>query len=181
MGTHVTSIRKTLKGDLQVEITKCAKATAATSVIHDQLSTKMPGSKITRLRHTSEITDLDEVTTKKVLSAIHKVINGGEPFVNDEGKVTRLWVTQDGGQMATTTVPISDSQKIISICVGWTQCQVQQRRLEPARCYKCHGFGHLHACRRCGKNGHRMRRHESCPRTTPRFHCSPSKSGDWLG
>jgi len=37
LGTHVTSVRKTLKGDLLVELTKGAKATSATTVIRDGL------------------------------------------------------------------------------------------------------------------------------------------------
>jgi len=42
MGTHVTSMRKTIKGDLLVELTKGAKATAATLVIRDKLVDQAP-------------------------------------------------------------------------------------------------------------------------------------------
>jgi hypothetical protein len=167
LGTHVTSIRKTLKGDLLVELTKGSKATAATSIIRDKLAETMVGSVVTRLRHTAEveITDLDEVTTREeVLAAILKTLNADDLPSVDEVKITGLWATRDGHQMATATVPISVSKTLTTVRVGWTQCRVRPRRPEPARCYKCHGFGHSTrqctgpdlstACRRCGVSGH---------------------------
>ncbi|KAL4085317.1 hypothetical protein QTP88_027176 [Uroleucon formosanum] len=93
MGTHVTSIRKTLKGDLLVELTKGAKATAATSVIRDQFSVNISGSIVTRLRHTAEveITDLAEVTTKdEVLAATLKTLNDDDLPSAEEVKITGL-------------------------------------------------------------------------------------------
>ncbi|XP_060875736.1 uncharacterized protein LOC132950747 [Metopolophium dirhodum] len=167
MGTHVTAMRKTLKGDLLVELTKGAKAMAATSVIRDKLAENMVGSVVTRLRHTAEveITDLDEVTTKaEVLAAILKALREEDLPSADDIKITGLWATRDSRQMATATVPVAISRRLTSIRVGWTQCRVRPRRPEPARCYQCHGFGHStrqckgsdlsHACRRCGQNGH---------------------------
>ncbi|KAF5177136.1 hypothetical protein FRX31_033277, partial [Thalictrum thalictroides] len=91
MGTHVTSMRKTRNGDLLVELTKGAKATAATSVIRDKLAENISGSVVTRLRHTAEveITDLDEVATKEeVLAAIHKAILGDDLPSGEEIKIT---------------------------------------------------------------------------------------------
>ncbi|XP_060868642.1 uncharacterized protein LOC132943632 [Metopolophium dirhodum] len=167
MGTHVTSMRKTRNEDLLVELTKGAKATAATSIIRDKLAENMSGSVVTRLRHTAEveITDLDEVATKEeVLAAIQKAILGDDLPSGEEIKITGLWATRDSRQMATATVPIAISRSLTSIRVGWTQCRVRPRRPEPAKCYRCHGYGHgtrqctgpdlSHACRRCGQNGH---------------------------
>ena len=127
----------------------------------------MAGSVVTRLRHTAEveITDLDEVTTKEeVLDAIRKTIRDEDLPSAEEIKITGLWATREGRQMATATVPISISRTLTSIRVGWTQCRVRPRRPEPARCYRCHGFGHSTrqctgpdlstACRRCGFTGH---------------------------
>jgi len=99
LGTHVTSIRKTLKGDLLVELTKGSKATAATSIIRDKLAETMVGTVVTRLRHTAEveITDLDEVTTREeVLAAILKTLNGDDLPSVDEVKITGLWATREG-------------------------------------------------------------------------------------
>ncbi|KAL4085216.1 hypothetical protein QTP88_027075 [Uroleucon formosanum] len=93
MGTHVTSIRKTLKGDLLVELTKGSKATAVTSVIRDQFSVNISGSIVTRLRHTAEveITDLAEVTTKdEVLAATLKTLNDDDLPSAEEVKITGL-------------------------------------------------------------------------------------------
>jgi len=98
----VTSIRKTIKGDLLVELTKGSKATAATSVIRDKLAATMVGSMITRLRHTAdvEITDLDEVTIKdEVLAAILKILNDDDLSLAEEVKITGLWATREGHQM----------------------------------------------------------------------------------
>jgi len=121
MGTHVTAMRKTLKGDLLVELTKGAKAIAATSLIQNTLANKITGSIVTRLLHTAEveIVDLDEVTTKEeVLNAILRALHGDESPVNDLVKVTGLWATRDGRQMATATVPISASQSLTTVRVG---------------------------------------------------------------
>jgi len=167
MGTHVKAMRKTLKGDLLVELTKGAKATAATSIIRDQLALNLVGSVVIRLRHTAEveITDLDEVTTKaEVLAAVLKALREEDLPSADDIKITGLWATRDSRQKATATVPVAISRSLTSIRVGWTQCRVRPRRPEPARCYQCHGFGHStrqctgpdlsHACRRCVQNGH---------------------------
>lgn len=166
MGTHVTAIRKTQKGDLLVELTKGAKASAATKAIRDELAGHILCLTVTSLRHTAEveIMDFDEVATKEVLHALQTALYGEDSPTNDVVKVTGLWATRDGRQMATATVPVADSSKLTKIRVGWTQCRVRPRRREPARCYKCHGFGHstrqctgpdlTAACRRCGLNGH---------------------------
>lgn len=167
LGTHVTSMRKTLKGDLLVELTKGAKATAATATIRDRLAECIAGSTVTRLRHTAdiEITDLDEVATREeVLAAIIKSAPDDQPLSADEVRITGLWATRDSRQMATATVPTAVSQRLTYIRVGWTQCRVRPRRPEPAKCYRCHGYGHgtrqcsgpdlSHACRRCGQSGH---------------------------
>jgi len=167
LGTHVTSMRKTLKGDLLVELTKGAKATAATAAIRDKLAESIEGSTVTRLRHTAEIeiTDLDEVTTiEEVLAAIIKSAPDDQPLSADDVKITGLWATRDSRQMATATVPTSVSQRLTSVRVGWTQSRVRPRRPEPVKCYRCHGFGHgtrqctgpdlTLACRRCGLTGH---------------------------
>lgn len=178
MGTHVTAIRKTLKGDLLVELTKGTKAVAATLNIQNELLKKLPGTIVTRLRHSAEveITDLDEVTTKEeVLAAILKAIPGDD-LPPEEVKVNGLLATRGGRQMATATVPLAISQNLTYIRVGWTQCRVRPRRPDPPRCYKCHGFGHSSrqcsgpdltlACRRCGANGHRQ---DTC--TAGEDHC----------
>jgi len=118
LGTHVTSIRKTLKGDLLMELTKGPKATAATSVIRDKLAETMVGSVVTRLRHTTEveITDLDEVTTKdEVLAAILKTLNGDGLPLAEEVKITGLWATREGRQMPTANVPISVSHGHVGV------------------------------------------------------------------
>jgi len=47
-------MRKTRNGDLLVELTKGAKATAATSFIRAKLAEKMSGSVVTRLHHSAE-------------------------------------------------------------------------------------------------------------------------------
>ncbi|KAL4098644.1 hypothetical protein QTP88_023206 [Uroleucon formosanum] len=89
MGTHVTAIRKTMKSDLLIELTKGAKATAATSVIRDKLADLIARSIVTRLRHTTEveITDLDEMTTKKeVLATILKAVRDDELPSEEEAR-----------------------------------------------------------------------------------------------
>lgn len=167
MGTRVTAVRKTQKGDLLVELTKGAKAIEATTAIRDKLAGQIPGLIVSRLRHTTEveIVDLDEVATKdEILYALQAALYGDDSPITDAVKVTGLWATRDGRQMATAIVPASDSSKLTRIRVGWTQCRVRPRRPEPERCHRCHGFGHstrkctgsdLSAtCRRCGLTGH---------------------------
>lgn len=47
ISTHVISMKKTMKGDLLVELTKGAKAIAASSKIRDQLAEAITGSVVT--------------------------------------------------------------------------------------------------------------------------------------
>lgn len=96
MGTRVTSMKRILKGDLLVGLTKGAKAMAATAVIRDKLAATMPDTVVTRLRHTTEveIVDLDEITTREeVRAAIVKSMHGDDPPADDQVKVTGLWAT----------------------------------------------------------------------------------------
>lgn len=165
LGTKVTSMRKTTNGDLIVELTKSKKSLSAADTIREKITEYMPDAQVRCLGQTSavEILDLDEVTTKEeVHMAILKSVNADNK--DTDVKITGLWSTKGGRQMATASVPSTMASKLTHIRIGWLQCRVRPRRAEPLRCYRCHGFGHgtrqcsgpdmTGRCRRCGEPGH---------------------------
>lgn len=96
LGTHVTSMTKTLAGDLLVELTRGAKAEAASSVIRDKLADM---DRVTSLGQDFEveIVDLHDLATKeKILTALSKEIHGEEATSTADIKDTGLWPTRDG-------------------------------------------------------------------------------------
>jgi len=113
-----------------------------------QLASTLPDLTVTCLARKTEveIVDLDEVTTTdEVLMALRKAIHGDDAMLpEDENvKVTDLWKTRNGRQMATAVIPADSFGKLNHIRVGWLQCRVRPRRLEPSQCFRCHGFGHV--------------------------------------
>lgn len=165
LGTRVTSMRKTAAGDLLVELTKSNKSASAADTIRSRIAETIPETQVKCLGQSVavEILDLDDVTTKEeVHDAIQKSIGADS---NDASvKVTGIWSTKSGRQMATASVPTALASKLTHIRIGWLQCRVRPRRKEPARCYRCHGVGHgtrqcsgpdmTGSCRRCGEPGH---------------------------
>lgn len=141
------------------------KTSAAVSIRNRILAT-MAEAMVTCLRQAvvMEIVDLDEVTTKeKVHTSVMKAL-GQEASSNADVKVTGIWGTRSGQQMATVSVPIAHASRLTHIRIGWLQYRVRPHSEQPQRCYKCHGFGHgtrqctspdlTGACRRCGQEGH---------------------------
>lgn len=85
LGTKVTSMRKTISGDLIVELTKSNKSLTAVDVLRDKIAAVIPDSSVKCLRQTSEvkIVDLDEVTTKEeVHAALLKSSNADGSTIN---------------------------------------------------------------------------------------------------
>lgn len=78
--------------------------------------------------------------------------------------VTGLWLTRSGMQVAAVKIHKTLLGKLDRLSIGWTIAKIRAKAPMPARCYKCHGFGHTRhtctgpdltsACRRCGERGH---------------------------
>lgn len=165
LGTRVTSMRKTAGGDLLVELTKSIKSSSAATILRDRIAEKINDTSVRCLGQSVnvEILDLDEVTTREeITEAILKAADLG--LSDTDIKITGLWSTKSGRQMATASIPSSMVNKLTHIRIGWLQCRVRPRRAEPPRCFRCHGYGHdtrkcinpdlTGACRRCGVTGH---------------------------
>lgn len=168
LGAKVAGMRKTLSGDLIVELASGPSAAEASGTLRDKLSAALGGTTVTCLGQMVEVevVDLDEVTTKEeVLAALEGSLFGGESSPRESVTVTGLWGTRGGRQMATARIPASLATKLEFVRVGWLQCRVRPRRPQPLRCFRCHGFGHSSGlcrgpdlsacCRRCGGTDHK--------------------------
>lgn len=175
VGTKVTAMRKTKNGDLLVELTKGRKAAAASQPLQQALAERLGdrAAAVTRLcqQVDLEVVDLDAAATvEEVADAIRSAIAGAneDPTVTAQLRdvqVTGLWPTRSGQQVATVRVLRSATAGLTHVRIGWLQCRARPRRPEPARCFRCHGYGHTSrdcrgpdlsaACRRCGEAGHK--------------------------
>jgi len=101
----------------------------------------MTGHVVTHLtqKTTVEIVDLDEVaSSEEVQAALLKAIHGDVAPPPDEisVKVTGIWRTTGGRQMATAEVPVAAAGSFKHIRVGWLWCRVRRRRPKPIRCFR---------------------------------------------
>lgn len=159
-------MRKTKSGDLLVELTKSNTSITAAGEIRKAITASSPENKVVCLGHNTEIeiVDLDAITTKEeVLSAL---ISASDIGASEETiKVTGIWATKSGHQIATAVVPANLAGEITCLKIGLTLCRVRPRKPAPTRCYRCHGFGHStiqfsgpelsYTCRRCNAEGHK--------------------------
>lgn len=109
-------MRKTAAGDLLKELTKSNKSFTAADSIRNKLLSAIPDPKVKCLRQTAdiEIVDLDEFTTEEeVLEAIRKSL--GSDDLSSNVKVTGIWSTRSGQQMAKAQVPCSAVEKLSHI------------------------------------------------------------------
>lgn len=170
----VTGVRKTREGHVLVELKRSAGAftTAASLTRKFAESLGEKAAAVMAVGHTTEV-DLDAAATREeVLTALKKAAtdNGVPPEAITEIRITGLWSTWVGQQVASATVPAFVATKITRVPVGWTMCRVSPRRPVPVRCYRCHDFGHQSAtckgpdlsgtCRKCGEKGHKA---PDCP------------------
>lgn len=172
LGAPVKSMRQTRGGNLIMEFERGAKAEAAAVKLRSLLTAKIADKvgNIFNLGTSSEIeiVDIDAVAEREEIeAALDKAVK--EKFAGSDDnigplKLSGLWTTRSGQQIATVKVPKSIAEGITRLPIGWTMCRVRPRTQQPTRCYKCHGFGHISgscqgpdltkACRRCGETGH---------------------------
>ena len=166
MGSSVTYIRKTLKGDLLLELKSKAEKRA------DSFQSALEGvvgemAVIQPKTHNVSIMckDLDEVTTpEEICEALQK-----ECGIQNLGKINikSMRKTRSGTQIAIICLRAQDAKtalKVGKIKVGWSVCRLREYSPIP-RCYRCFHLGHMarkccnpidrsSLCTRCGAGGH---------------------------
>jgi hypothetical protein len=179
IGSRVTALKKTREGHLLVQLSKGQASQMTAEKIRSAIADKLGDQvgDVRRLGATAEveIVDIDAAADQdEVLSALKGAIPGEDTSADSERdniRVTGLWMTRSGQQVATATMAPSTAAKIQRVAIGWTMCRVRPRRQLPSRCYRCHGFGHVTAncpgpdltstCRRCGESGHQEKQCEA--------------------
>lgn len=166
LGQKVTQIRRTMGGDLLLEL-KSTGEPAQTSLFRDQLKGAIGGD--TEIKSLSQeatilIKDLDEATeANDVVEAVEELF----PTAKGTCRVKNIKTAYGGTQTATINVPCTLAKEMIrmgKINVGWVVCRIREQ-FDPIRCYKCLDFGHRAAscksgtdrsklCMRCGNTGH---------------------------
>ncbi len=166
LGSSVTYIRKTLKGDLLLELKSKAEKRA------DSFQSALEGvvgemAVIQPKTHNVTIMckDLDEVTTpEEICEALQK-----ECGIQNLGKtnIKSMRKTRSGTQIAIICLRAQDAKtalKVGKIKVGWSVCRLREYSPIP-RCYRCFHLGHMarkccnpidrsSLCTRCGAGGH---------------------------
>jgi len=166
LSSDVKSIRKATNGDLLIKMD--TKPAHSSDELKDAVS-KALGSRavVKKLTETAqvEIWDLDELVSKEeVLESVKLALD--DSTLNCEA-VKSLRALKDGQQVATLVLPAAKSKVLVDkrkIRIGWVVCRIRPI-LQPKRCYKCLGYGHMAAkctsdedlkgaCFKCGDHGH---------------------------
>lgn len=180
LGDSVNKIRKTVAGDLLIEL-KRTKEVKTADFQEAVKAVLVEGATVKALQQeeTFEIRDLDILTSKEeVLEALQREIGGKDAIeitaVKSLRKAygdTQIAVVQLSKEIA------SMFTKLEKIKIGWVNCRIRSsnRSKGPLRCYKCLGFGHVaikctdqqdrsKCCYRCGNAGHKANscRNEPC-------------------
>ena len=166
LGSNVTYIRKTMKGDLLIELKNQAdkKAESFQSVLEGavgEMAVIQPKS------HNVTIVckDLDEITTpEEICAALHK-----ECGIQNLEKISvkSMIKTRSGTQIALVCLRAQEAKaalKLGKIRIGWSICRLREYSLIP-RCFRCFNLGHMarkccnptdrsSLCTRCGTGGH---------------------------
>ena len=180
LGDSVNKIRKTLAGDLLLELGRSKEV--RTSDFQEAVRAVLGDGATTRALHqeeTLEIRDLDMLTTKEdILEVLQREV--GEEDVIEDTAIKSLRKAYGDTQIAVIRVSPSIASKFTKlgkIRIGWVNCRIRlyNREKRPLRCYKCLGFGHIaikctepqnrsNCCYKCGKTGHKANscRNELC-------------------
>lgn len=180
VGVQVKAIKKTIKGDLLLEVEGGRKkADDLKQAIREKLDNEVRISSNVTVLH---ILDIDAATTTgEVEEAIKEIINNRDGILI---KVKSIRPCRNGNQIATVQMSKPDAQilvKIGRIKVGWVNCRVKER-IEVVRCFRCLDFGHRvsgckgpdrsNICVKCGQEGHKAR---SCNNTQYCSYCKTSE------
>jgi len=106
------------------------------------------------LTRTMEVVGIDAAADKdEVLAAIRAAMPGDDDdsavkAARADVFVTGMCAVRSGQQMATVGVPACEAKSVERVRIGWVSCRVRDRRAEPDRCFRCHGYGHTtRACK----------------------------------
>ncbi|XP_037826925.1 uncharacterized protein LOC119614903 [Lucilia sericata] len=165
-GKNVRRIRRTLKGELLLEI--CSSDRDETDVFNDLVGKSLGESaKIqTKVSETLiECKDLDEITTMEdICAALKDQLN--VPAL-EENVVKNIRKAYGGTQTAKISSPDALAQKALEmgkLKIGWSVCRVRETIVLKC-CFRCLEFGHISSscnssvdrsklCRRCGEANH---------------------------
>ncbi|KAL7725631.1 hypothetical protein ACLKA6_005690 [Drosophila palustris] len=182
VGDNVSRIRKTMKGELLLELNGASKNNTN---ISNALGLQS-GIRTVTQESCLEIRDLDSLATKEdIVAAI--AAETGVPCVDTES-VKSLRQSFAGTQLAIVCLNPALAKALLQVGklkIGWTRCQVRER-ISQRRCYRCLEFGHLAnrctstvdrtgLCLRCGVNGHKA---ASCSSEPKCFHCMENNRQD---
>lgn len=164
LGEAVTRIRRTLKGELLLQLKDSGENTCLfKDSIREKLGDKAEVRSLTQ-RIIVEIRDVDEITsTEDVIAAIKAQLDIDEL----PDKAVRLRNAYGGTQIATISLPGEAAKSLIGldkIKIGWTVCRIRERKVLK-KCFRCLEFGHFAAkcssqedrsklCRKCGEANH---------------------------
>lgn len=171
VGVSVKSIKKTLRGDLMLEVEgDRQKAGALKVAIEKSVETDV---RIANRETIIHVLDIDaSMSCEEVKEAVNDAVGGRDGQMT---KIRSIRPSRDGNQIATVQVTKTVASALNRkgrIKIGWVNCRVRER-VTISRCFRCLEFGHRafeckgpdksHLCTNCNKPGHRSRECTGAP------------------
>lgn len=175
-GVKIKSLRKTLKGDLLLEVeggeekTKTMMRKIAEKNLFNEIV-------VTGRSTTVHISDIDaDISKEDLRNEIKK--NSGEGK-SENIKVLNMWPNRIGNQTAAVELEQGLARKLLKIGelkIGWTLCKIR-KRINITRSFKCLLHGHKTKeckgpdrsgdCMKCGQSGHKAKDYKNKDFCTP--------------
>lgn len=167
LNVQVRNINRSKTGEIRIKV-KSAKDNGTQDFKNAIMNGGFGKLEIYEERKNIIVKDIDELTEPEdIAQGILTTLNKTDITVD----VKNLKKTRANVQMAIVTVPLTDANRLLEkrrIKIGWSSCRIEEF-INPRRCFKCLGFGHLAAdccnkesgirdeCLRCGSKEHRAK------------------------
>ncbi|KAK9695523.1 Zinc knuckle [Popillia japonica] len=166
VGMKIKSIKKTIKGDVMLEIQGGADKAEA---LKRGILNKSQGTRVEmkNKEETFYVTGIDgDVDRQEIENVLRQNVSGSN---GEDIRIVSIRPNQHGNQNATVTARTGTAKELLKkakIKIGWTMCVVRPR-VNIVRCFRCLEFGHYKqdcqgednkdVCLKCGKRNHRAK------------------------
>lgn len=193
LGTEITALRKTRKGEMLIEVKGGKDAILPLQNEIEKLGISIRAKGAGKM---VVVKDLDAaITSDEVRKSIAEEMN----ITEEEVVVERLRPSFGENQTAMVRLPAKEAMELLEkkrMRIGWVKCRIMERIIDTGadkKCYRCWGYGHTRdnctgvdrskICLRCGEENHQVKECTGltfCPICKKGGHRADSKTCPWF-